>query len=80
MILGVMSAFTIKFMFADATTVSETFDAGTLVIDAKRKIIAAWPDGSALPNRKPQGPGLTLTGLGWMMQERTRLTDPSTSK
>ncbi|KAJ1487435.1 hypothetical protein T484DRAFT_1786563 [Baffinella frigidus] len=40
-----MAVYTIKFMFADATTVSETFDTGSNIHDAKLKIIAAWPAG-----------------------------------
>lgn len=41
-----MAVYTIKFMFADATTVSETFDAGSNIHDAKLKIITAWPAGA----------------------------------
>jgi len=44
-----MAVYTIKFMFADATTVSETFDAGSNIHDAKLKIITAWPAGADPP-------------------------------
>lgn len=50
---GTMAVYTIKFMFADATTVSETFDTGSNIHDAKLKIIAAWPAGPGPPALRP---------------------------
>ena len=35
--------FRIKFLFADAQTIEETFPAQTTVAEAKTKLIASWP-------------------------------------
>mmetsp|Transcript_43543 Transcript_43543/g.102313 ORF Transcript_43543/g.102313 Transcript_43543/m.102313 type:complete len:113 (-) Transcript_43543:93-431(-) len=40
-----MAEYQIKFMFADATTMDESFDAGVTVLDAKQRMIANWPEG-----------------------------------
>lgn len=42
-----MAEYQIKFMFADATTMDESFDAGVTVLDAKQRMIANWPEGRA---------------------------------
>jgi len=39
------ASFKVKFFFADAQTLEETFPASTTVADAKTKLIAAWPAG-----------------------------------
>jgi len=37
--------FRVKFFFADAQTIEETFPPSTTVADAKNKLIASWPEG-----------------------------------
>lgn len=37
--------FKVKFFFADATTIEETFPPQVTVAEAKSKLIAAWPEG-----------------------------------
>ena len=39
--------FKVKFFFADATTIEETFPPQVTVAEAKSKLIAAWPEGEA---------------------------------
>mmetsp|Transcript_42030 Transcript_42030/g.65717 ORF Transcript_42030/g.65717 Transcript_42030/m.65717 type:complete len:110 (-) Transcript_42030:140-469(-) len=40
-----MTEYRVKFMFADAVTMEETFTLGTTVAEAKTKLIANWPAG-----------------------------------
>mmetsp|Transcript_21177 Transcript_21177/g.42750 ORF Transcript_21177/g.42750 Transcript_21177/m.42750 type:complete len:113 (+) Transcript_21177:158-496(+) len=40
-----MADYQIKFMFADATTMEETFDSTVTVMDAKQRMISNWPEG-----------------------------------
>ena len=39
--------FKVKFFFADATTIEETFPPQVTVAEAKSKLIASWPEGDA---------------------------------
>jgi hypothetical protein len=41
-----MAQYTVKFLFADATAIEETFPADVSVNDAKQKLILSWPAGN----------------------------------
>jgi hypothetical protein len=45
------SLYTVKFLFADATFLEESFTADVTVHDAKQKLISIWPAG-----KKQMGP------------------------
>jgi hypothetical protein len=40
-----MTNYTVKFLFADATTLEETFAIDISVLGAKQQLIAKWPAG-----------------------------------
>lgn len=42
---GDIMVYTIKYMFADAVTMELEFEEGLTVLDAKAKLIQAWPSG-----------------------------------
>ena len=41
-----MAQYTVKFLFADATAIEESFPADVTVHDAKQKLISSWPQGN----------------------------------
>ena len=41
-----MSSYTVKFLFADATFLEQTFALDITVLGAKQQLIAAWPAGN----------------------------------
>ena len=54
--------FRVKFFFADAQTIEETFPPSTTVADAKNKLIASWPEGVNLTAAREEFRALRTSG------------------
>ena len=54
--------FRVKFFFADAQTIEETFPPSTTVADAKNKLIASWPEGANLTTKRREFRALRTSG------------------